>query len=88
MSERERTGMGVDGWKEVTMVDRKPKAYTFTNTAGPQINRLPVAEPMDYINLVFNDELLNRIARETKKVSEKQNCQSSAKSKDHLEQML
>jgi hypothetical protein len=46
-SERETSSTSVDGWKEVTMGDKKPKAYTFTKNAGPQFNFLPGAEPMD-----------------------------------------
>jgi hypothetical protein len=47
------------------MGNNKPKAYTFTNNAGPQFNLLPHAEPMDYFSLFFNDELLNSIVIET-----------------------
>jgi hypothetical protein len=47
------------------MGDKKPKAYTFNTNAGPQFNLLPVAEPMDYFSLFFNDELLNNIVIET-----------------------
>jgi hypothetical protein len=38
----------VDGWEDVTMGDKKPKAYTFTKKAWPQFNLLPDAETMDY----------------------------------------
>jgi hypothetical protein len=57
----------VDGWEDVTMGDKKPKAYTFTKKAGSQLNLLPDAEPMDYFILFFIDELLNNIAIETKR---------------------
>jgi hypothetical protein len=46
-SESDTSGMSVDGWKEVTMGDKKPKVYTFTKNAGPQFNHLPDAESMD-----------------------------------------
>jgi hypothetical protein len=42
-----------------------PKAYTFTENAGPQYN-LPNAEPIDYFSLFLNDELLNNNVMETK----------------------
>jgi hypothetical protein len=48
-SENETGGVSVDGWKEVTMGDNKPKAYTFTKNPGPQFNLMPDAEPMDYL---------------------------------------
>jgi hypothetical protein len=57
--------MRVDGWEDMTVGDKKPKAYTFTKNAGPQFNLLPDAEPMDYISLFFHDELLNNIVTET-----------------------
>jgi hypothetical protein len=47
------------------MADKKPKAYTFTKNVWPQFNLLPDAEPMDYLILFFNDELLNNIIIET-----------------------
>jgi hypothetical protein len=69
-SESETCSSSVDGWKEVTSGDRKPKAYTFTKNAGPQLNLLPDAEPMEYFSLFFNDEILNNVtetsSRETK----------------------
>jgi hypothetical protein len=34
-------------WEDVTMGDKKPKAYTFTKNAGPQFHLLPDAEPID-----------------------------------------
>jgi hypothetical protein len=46
-------------------VTRNPKEYTFTKNVGPQLNLLPDAEPMDYFNLFFSDELLNNIVIET-----------------------
>jgi hypothetical protein len=36
-----------DGWKDVTMGDKKLNAYTFTKNAGPQFRLLPDAESMD-----------------------------------------
>jgi hypothetical protein len=42
-----------------TMGDKKPKAYTVIKNAGPQVNLLPDAEPMDYFSLFFNDLLKN-----------------------------
>jgi hypothetical protein len=45
-----------DGWEDVSVGNRKPKAYTFTTTVGPQFNFLPDAESMDYFSLFFNDE--------------------------------
>jgi hypothetical protein len=51
--EREREVLlCVDGWEDVTMVDKRPKAYTFTNNAGPQFSLLPDAKPMVYF-IVF-----------------------------------
>jgi hypothetical protein len=47
------------------MGNKKPKAYTFTKTAGSQFNLLPDTEPMDYFSLFFNDELLNNTVTET-----------------------
>jgi hypothetical protein len=64
-SESETCGVSIDLWKEVTIGDKKPKAYTFTKSAWPQFNLLPDAEPMDYFSLLFNDELLNNIVIET-----------------------
>jgi hypothetical protein len=59
--ESETSVMRIDGWEDVTMGDKKPKAYTFTKNVGPQFNLLPDAEPMDYFSLFFTDELLNNI---------------------------
>jgi hypothetical protein len=64
-SKSETGVLPVDGWVDVTMGDKKPDAYTFTKNAGPQINLLPDAEPMDYFSLFFSDELLNNIVTET-----------------------
>jgi hypothetical protein len=47
------------------MGDKKPKAYTFTKSAGPQLNLLLGAEPMNYFILFLNDEILNNIVIET-----------------------
>jgi hypothetical protein len=47
-SESETSVVRVDGWEDITMGDKKPKAYTFTKNAGPQFNFLPDAEPKDY----------------------------------------
>jgi hypothetical protein len=44
----------IDGWEDVTMGDRKPKAYTFTKNAGPQFNHPPDAEPMPFILVYFS----------------------------------
>jgi hypothetical protein len=33
--------VSVDGWEDVTMGNKKPKAYTFTKNAGSQFNLLP-----------------------------------------------
>jgi hypothetical protein len=74
-SENETSGVSVDGWKEVIMGNKKPKAYTFTKNAGPQFNLLPDAEPMDYFSLFYRN----------KQVCERQNCGTSAKSEVHLE---
>jgi hypothetical protein len=41
----------IDGWKDVTLGDKKPKAYTFNKNVGPQFNLLPGAQPMDYFRL-------------------------------------
>jgi hypothetical protein len=60
-NEGETSAVHVDGWEEVTMGDKKLKAYKFTKNAGPQFNLLPDAEPMDYFSLFFNDELLNNL---------------------------
>jgi hypothetical protein len=57
--------MSVDGWEEVTMGGKKPKAYTFTKHTGPQFNLLPDAEPMDYFCVLSNHELSNNIVKET-----------------------
>jgi hypothetical protein len=37
----------IDGWKDVTVGDKKLSAYTFTKNAAPQFHFLPDAEPMD-----------------------------------------
>jgi hypothetical protein len=63
-SQSETSGMSVDGWKEATTGDKKPKAYTFTTNAGSNLT-LPNAEPMDYFTLFFNDELVNNTVIET-----------------------
>jgi hypothetical protein len=55
----------IDGWEDVTMGDKKINAYTITKNAGPQFHLLPDAEPMDYVSLFFNGQLLNRIFVET-----------------------
>jgi hypothetical protein len=47
------------------MGNNKPKAYIFTKNAGPQFNLIPDAEPMDYYDLFFNNELLNNNVIET-----------------------
>jgi hypothetical protein len=59
------TSVCTDGWEDVTVRDKKPKAYTFSKDAGPQFHLLPDAEPMDYLSLFFSDELLNNIVVET-----------------------
>jgi hypothetical protein len=64
-SQSKTIGASVDGWEEVTMGDKEPKAYTFTKNVGPQFNLLPDAEPRDYFSLFFNHELLNNIVIET-----------------------
>jgi hypothetical protein len=51
----------VDGWEDMTMGGKRPKAYMFTNNAGPQFSLLPAAERWDYFILFFNDELLINI---------------------------
>jgi hypothetical protein len=60
-SESETSALRLDGWEDVTVGERKPKAYAFTKNAWPQFNLLPDAGPMDYFSLFFNDELLNNI---------------------------
>jgi hypothetical protein len=55
----------VDSWESVTVRDKKPKSYTFTENAGPQFNLLPDADAMGYFTLFFNDEFLNNIVIET-----------------------
>jgi hypothetical protein len=55
----------IDGWEDVTIGDKKLNTYTFTKNAGTQFHILPDAEPMDYFNLFFNDELLNKNVVET-----------------------
>jgi hypothetical protein len=72
----------IDGWEDVTMGDKKLNAYAFTKNAGPQFHLLPDAEPTDYFNLFFNDELSNNIVVETNrqvrhKISELQLSQRS-----------
>jgi hypothetical protein len=49
------------------MGDKKPKVYTFTKNARPQLNLLPDAEPMDYFSILFNHKLLNNVVIETKR---------------------
>jgi hypothetical protein len=66
-SESETSGMSIDGWKEVTVGDRKSKAYTFTKNTGPQFNLLPI----NYFSLFFSEEVLNNIVMETKQVHER-----------------
>jgi hypothetical protein len=63
--ESETSVVHFGGLEDVTMGDKKPKAYTFTKNAWPQFNLLPDAEPMVY--LFFNDNLLNNIVIETKR---------------------
>jgi hypothetical protein len=58
-SKSETSVLLISGWEDVTMCDKKPKAYTFTKNAGTQFNLLPDAEPMDHFSLFFNDDLLN-----------------------------
>jgi hypothetical protein len=43
--------LDVDGREDVTIHDKRSKAYTFIENAGPQFNLLPDAEPMDYFIL-------------------------------------
>jgi hypothetical protein len=50
----ETSGAFVDGWKEVTLGNKKPKAFTFTMNVEPQFNLLPAAEPMDFSS-IFNN---------------------------------
>jgi hypothetical protein len=64
-SESETSAVRIDGWEGMTMINKKPKAYTFTKMAGPQFTLLPDTEPMDSFILFFNDELLNNIVIET-----------------------
>jgi hypothetical protein len=52
------------------MGNKKPKAYTFIKNAGPQLNFLPDAEPMDYYRSFFNDKLLNNIVIETNRYAD------------------
>jgi Ni2+-binding GTPase involved in maturation of urease and hydrogenase len=63
--ESETNVVHIYGLEDMTVDDKKPKAYTFTENAGPQLNLLPDAETMDYFSLFFNDELLNNIVIET-----------------------
>jgi hypothetical protein len=58
--ESETSVVHIDGWEDVTVGNKKPKAYTFTKNVEPRFN-LPGVEPMDYFRLFFNDELLNNI---------------------------
>jgi hypothetical protein len=76
--ENETSAVHNDGWEDLTMGDKKPKAYTFPKNAGLQFNLLPGAEPMDYFRFFFSDELLNNIVIETKQVCETQNFGTSA----------
>jgi hypothetical protein len=56
------TSVCTDGWEDVMVRDKKPKAYTFSKNAGLQFHLLPDdAEPMDYFSLFFSDELLNNV---------------------------
>jgi hypothetical protein len=55
----------VDGWEDVTIGNKNPKAYKFTKNAEPQFNLLPDTEPMDYFSLFLNDELLHNIVIES-----------------------
>ncbi|XP_023724803.1 piggyBac transposable element-derived protein 4 isoform X1 [Cryptotermes secundus] len=64
-TESETSFVRVHVWQDVTVGDKKPREYTFTKNAGPQLNLLPDAEPTDYFNLFFNNELLNNIIGET-----------------------
>jgi hypothetical protein len=50
--ESETSVVHTDEWEDVTMGNKKPKAYTFTNNAGPQLKLLPGAEPMDYFSMM------------------------------------
>jgi hypothetical protein len=52
-NECETSGASIDGQKDVTVGDNKPKAYTFTKSAGSQFNLLPDAEPLDYFSFIF-----------------------------------
>jgi hypothetical protein len=45
-SKNETSVLPLDGWEDVMMGDKKPKACTFTKNAGSQFNLLPDAEPM------------------------------------------
>jgi hypothetical protein len=45
-SESETIGTNVDGWKGVTLGDKKSK------NAGPQFNLLPHGELMDYFSFI------------------------------------
>jgi hypothetical protein len=51
----------VDGWEDMTVGDKKPKAFTFNKNAGPQFNLLPGAEPLDYFRIFLNGELSNNV---------------------------
>jgi hypothetical protein len=48
--------LGVDGCNDVTMGNKKPKAYAFIKNGGPQFNLLPDAQPKDYFILFFSDK--------------------------------
>jgi hypothetical protein len=43
----------VDGWEDVTVGDKKPKAYTFTKNARLHLNLLPDAEPHRLFDFIF-----------------------------------
>jgi hypothetical protein len=64
-SESDTSAVRNDRWEDMSVGDKKPKAYKFTKNVGPQFNLLPHAEPMDYFSLFFNDELLNNTVIET-----------------------
>jgi hypothetical protein len=55
----------IDGCEDMTMGDKKPKAYIFLKNAETQFNLLPDAEPMDYFILFLNDELFNNTVIKT-----------------------
>jgi hypothetical protein len=65
-----QVALSVYGWKDVTMGDKKPTAYTFTKNTRPQFKLLQAIDPMDYITLFYNDELLNNTVTETNCIQE------------------